>query len=288
MYKRLLAAALTPILLMSGIGLGAAQAQSPQNSPTPISACTTLGAAGSYVVTNDLPGSALGCIDITAANVTLDLGGHTLAGDGQGNGVGVRVFAGALNARIANGTINGFAYGIFADAPYTQIYRLTVSNSASGGILLTHATNSQIDGSYISNSGMYGISLADSHGASVTNTRLFSDGVYGVWLNGASNSFLARNQIGPAGNAGIYLGCSPNAAFLAANCAANTHNDIVFNTIDAGQGIGIALSLQASDSLITNNTVTNGLYSAFDSDASCGSNVWRDNHFATPNAACID
>ncbi len=79
---------------------------------TAISACGTIISSGSYYVTADL--SATGhCIEVTADNVTIDLMGFTLIGDGLGADYGVSI-NNVSNVEVKNGTVTNFSYGIRA------------------------------------------------------------------------------------------------------------------------------------------------------------------------------
>lgn len=274
-------------LLASAVGIGSAAAQTPAVQPRPINACTTIASSGSYVVGTDLHASMGDCIDIAAPNVALDLGSRTLSGSSMGVGIGVHILSGAENVWIANGTISGFEYGVVSDAPHAHLTRLTVENNLASGILLRNASASTISGSYVVNNALYGISVQSSDHVSILNTRTQGSGTYGIWLNAVSSSVVSRDHVGPAGAAGIYLGCSPNAVFLAQGCAANQHNMMTNNQIDAGNGLGIVLGVHADANTIADNANSNGAYGAFDANATCGTNDWYGNSFTAVNAACI-
>lgn len=51
--------------------------------------CQTISQSGSYKLTQDLTANGNDCFTIAASNVTLDLGGHTLNGQGIDGGFGV-------------------------------------------------------------------------------------------------------------------------------------------------------------------------------------------------------
>ncbi|MGW2158952.1 right-handed parallel beta-helix repeat-containing protein [Nonomuraea sp. NPDC001699] len=85
-------------------------------SANPAGASTSAVACGDVLTTNttltdDLtcPGGAL---TIGADDVDLDLNGHTITGSGTGNGL---LVAGRRGTTVRNGTIAGFAYGIYVD-----------------------------------------------------------------------------------------------------------------------------------------------------------------------------
>ena len=77
---------------------------------TPISALPfTISSSGSYFVTGNLTAQAGGNgVTINASNVTLDLGGFELVGNGGVGAFGIRVSAGRFNVIIRNGTVRGW------------------------------------------------------------------------------------------------------------------------------------------------------------------------------------
>lgn len=287
MLKAILGGAAGIALIASTMAFGSASAQTPMVQPRAIDACTTIDTAGAYIVGLNLQSTAGDCIDISAPNVALNLGSHTIAGAGTGHGVGVRVLAGAENAHLSNGIVRGFDEGIVVDAPGARIGRMTVEDNLTTGVLLQNADNSAVADSIAVDNGAYGLAVQGSNGVSILSSYTARNGVYGIWLNDVSYSFVAANRVGPAGSAGIVLGCSPDGSFGGRNCAADTHNQIKHNSIDAGNGFGIVLSAHAAANAIVGNTNSNGSYGAFDMDATCGSNVWQGNTFTTSNASCI-
>jgi hypothetical protein len=78
---------------------------------TPISVCGTIPSSGSYQLTGNLS-TAGDCLVVAAGvtNVTIDLNGFTILGDGTGSGVrGVGTFEGLT---VRNGTIKNFNVGL--------------------------------------------------------------------------------------------------------------------------------------------------------------------------------
>ena len=79
---------------------------------TPISSCGPITASGSYQLVNNLTTSG-DCLVVAAgatANITIDLNGFTILGDGTGSGIrGDNVFEGFT---IRNGTVKNFNVGL--------------------------------------------------------------------------------------------------------------------------------------------------------------------------------
>ena len=89
-------------------------------------------APGAYEVTQDLT-CAGAAITITASDVDLNLGGHTLSGNDQGDGVSVQ---GQANVSIHDGTVQGFVNGVvFQQTLNSQLSHVTVRQSSNLGII---------------------------------------------------------------------------------------------------------------------------------------------------------
>src|SRR5918996_1391551 len=88
-------------------------------APTLVSDCRTLDVPGAYVLAADIAVVDATCIDITASDVTFDLGGHTLSCTGSGfagscqvpefTSFGINVVPGLTGVTVKGpGTISGF------------------------------------------------------------------------------------------------------------------------------------------------------------------------------------
>lgn len=90
-------AALFPI----GLVLGAAIVHAPgaQAAPTAITECQTISQSGSYVLANNI--TAIGCLEITVSNVTIDLAGFTVTGRARG----ILASANTQGITVRNGSV---------------------------------------------------------------------------------------------------------------------------------------------------------------------------------------
>src|SRR5262249_19221991 len=82
------------------------------SAQTPISSCGSINASGSYKLVNNLTtsGDCLVVASGATANITIDLNGFTILGDGTGSGIrGDNVFEGFT---IRNGTVKNFNVGL--------------------------------------------------------------------------------------------------------------------------------------------------------------------------------
>jgi len=106
-------------------------------APKPINSCRTITASGSYVVTKDLV--AVGhCLVLQFNNVTIDLDGYTIAGDGS-DSRGITSFNNdeRKDITIRNGFTMNFRYGIaFNNSARITVERLHIINNYGGGVIV--------------------------------------------------------------------------------------------------------------------------------------------------------
>jgi Right handed beta helix region len=121
------AAALAVAILVFGGMAPSASAQ------TVLTACGTL-TTGNYVLGNNITASG-DCFVLADDNIAIDFKGHTLTGDGTGNGI---LAEGTNYHAISNGKIRNFEEGIeFTDDSCCHaISNMNVSNNADEGIYI--------------------------------------------------------------------------------------------------------------------------------------------------------
>lgn len=105
----------------------------------------TISTPGSYYLTANLTESGTpGGIEIAADDVTLDLNGFELAGNGSAPSRGIYVDVGKRNIRIGNGTVRGWLDGILfvssSAASYSVVERIRASDNREDGIVLGIST----------------------------------------------------------------------------------------------------------------------------------------------------
>ncbi len=222
---------------------------------TPISTLPfTISKPGSYFLTGDLKVSKKGgAIVVKTDNVTLNLNGFSIIGDGSKvNGISID---GTHNVAIENGTIRGFgAAGIFATTgDGHRISQVRAINNGSGGIFsfssgtlisecmawgnssvgIAAGSNSIIRSSISRNNQGNGIS-AENGSSVIGNTVYGNKGEYGI---SAGGSTIRENNVSDNADTGIFSGSST----------------LIGNTVSGNGGWGI----QALDgSTILSNTVS--------------------------------
>ncbi|HKD55282.1 MAG TPA: hypothetical protein VKB72_13785 [Steroidobacteraceae bacterium] len=99
--------------LLAGTLTTARAADSPERGVVEISRCQTIDQPGSYIVVTNLKATG-DCLVITADNVTVDLNGFTLTGNGSGTGIKgppqpLQGGVAAFSTTVRNGQITHFA-----------------------------------------------------------------------------------------------------------------------------------------------------------------------------------
>lgn len=253
-----------------------------------LSSCGTLRRPGNYLLTKDLGPVHGDCFDIHAARVTLDLGGHTLTGDGSGIGAGVRIFRRASRARVMNGQVGAFGTGVEDDAPRALLTRLGPRNNLGIGIYLNRVHGSVVERIYPWKNARFGIYLQRTARSRVLRNNVGMSGIYGIWLEASSHNTIVHNEVNASGTAGIYLGCS-NAGISKEPCfPTDAHNQIGRNLVQQSRGDGIALDLGTRhNDVFLNRVVGSAGYDLYDANPGCGSNRWHGDVYTTHNQACV-
>jgi hypothetical protein len=214
----------------SGKFTGDASGLSGVESRSAISACGTISQPGSYYVTQNLSTTGT-CILVTANDVTIDLNGFILTGDGlNGNGIEINSVS---SVEVRNGTVGGFYIGIMANwNPAPTDSNRVINVRAIGnyyGIFLNSQSNLIKDCSvaYSSYPGGYGIFAR--LGSMLTNNTAFT--------NNQSNSLNM-------GGINVINSCIVKNNTLHGNLQNNIyvngqHNDIEGNLVNLSTGNGI-------------------------------------------------
>jgi nitrous oxidase accessory protein NosD len=213
-------------------------------------------------------------IVIGADNITLDLNGHTIDGDGtpvdpcpegEACDVGVLNRAGYDRLTIMGGTIRQFVAGIVVegDAAHNRLHHLAVSNITEVAIIVVDSTDSVIEKTAMSDPGVVGLLLLDSHGALVARNSVSGSTGYAVVLFGVDDSRIQHNKL-DADEHGFILGGS-DRNIVRSNVVSHSGGGIevvegaTANRVEHNRfrqdGDGIIVG-DASDTLIRHNLVT--------------------------------
>lgn len=115
-------------------GAVAASAQEVQSLSSSSGGTLRITRPGSYRLRDDINLRGTGAAVVIAADgVSLDLGGHFLAGPGGKQGTGILV-DGGRNVSVKNGTLHGFGFGVeVRNATNVKIQGLQISGDDGGG-----------------------------------------------------------------------------------------------------------------------------------------------------------
>jgi PGF-CTERM protein len=170
-----------------GAGLGAGIASAQAGGLTPIDSCTTIDRPGEYLLTTNITNtSADPCIAITASDVTLDGGGHTLAGEKPN--YGIRVDNGDVpqsNVTVRNVAVDGWVRGIsFMNATGGKIENTTATDSIEG-YLVQESTDVVVRNNYAYDNSL-GIHVRNAEG-NLVRRNIANDNKWGIHLEFRAN-----------------------------------------------------------------------------------------------------
>lgn len=198
---------------------------------------------------SDLTNCPSNGIVIGADNITLDLNGHTVGGDGVPTGsclddgtcdLGISNLAGHAGVTITGGAVRGFDVGISVGGSENRIQRLSLANNSTFGVIVGDSRGSRIDHNSV-DGGVSSIVMFDSTDGRVDHNSLTGSEGYAVPVFGSSRSRIEQNVL-EGDQHGILLGESSN------------DNEIRGNRISHGGSIEIAYS---SDNRVEENALTN-------------------------------
>ena len=220
-------------------------------------------------------------IVIGADNITLDLNGHTIDGDGelvdpcpddQFCDLGVDNTAGHDGVTIKGGSIREFALGVFIlGASDNRLRHLSVSMNLFLGIVIGESARSRVERTSVTRNGLTtdagGMFLFASHDNRIERNRLSGNGSVGLGSDEADDNRIVKNTFSDNPEAGIFMfgdgnKVSRNRILRNGDGIVSEGNDNTFtrNHIDASgcpeNECGIGISLEGgTDNLIAHNII---------------------------------
>jgi hypothetical protein len=226
---------------------------SPSRADTAVSSCQTLSAAGNYFLTKNLTSSGT-CITVASEGVSLDMKGHSITGNGSGDGItdgGVQFESMA----IANGKISHFANGIGLGKSCCVVIRNVNSSNNTGTGILVGTCCGTLDAVTANNNGADGI---DAFDCCYTLNNVQSSGNAGGGVITANCCTTISNST-VTGNGGIGVSGTGCCNFLISSTVQKNGGDgadmsgccnfVVNSMVTLNMGIGI--SLTGDDNLVT-------------------------------------
>jgi parallel beta-helix repeat protein len=155
---------------------------------------------------------------ISADNVTLDLNGHVIDGDGtefsncppdEPCDIGVVDFD-HHGVTIKGGRVREFTFGaLVVGAADSRVTRLVLKNNFFSGLLVADSSHSEIDKLIVSANGLTtdqaGIDVFDSHELRIEGNSVFAHGDIGFFVSGLDDSRFELNAVAGNPEAGILL-----------------------------------------------------------------------------------
>jgi parallel beta-helix repeat protein len=168
-------------------------------------------------LTSDLVNCPDNGIVIGADNITLDLNGHTIDGDGvvgceelYACDFGVDNTASHHGVTIKDGSIREFATAVAVlGASDNRLRGLSSSHNVLGGMLLIESPGARIEHNSVSASGLTtdqaGLIVFDSSAVRIERNSVSGNGDIGMFLQGVDDSRVERNSVSGNPEAGIIL-----------------------------------------------------------------------------------
>jgi parallel beta-helix repeat protein len=202
---------------------------------------------GNYLIRNALPNCNRDPIVLISANdVTLDLGGRLLQGDGGCLRV-IHIGSGRHDVVVRNGTVVGCSTGIQSQSKDVTISGVVSLDAVDTGM----ESRGKLTRNVVVDSGGYGMRVED--GGTATKNLLVANGFVG--LDGDDPSVLASNVVAANGSYGVFAGDEARGNVVAGNLGEGILSGdgslIERNTIRANNGNGIVLE----DSTASGNTI---------------------------------
>ncbi len=245
----------------------------------PVSACRTISAPGTYVLTKSIgiPGN---CIIIRSSNVIFGLNSFGVVGNGS-VGHGIVIVHGVTNIQVTNGHVNSWTVGIDDRGTNTHLQNLKVFNNTQLGIALTGATNSVVQNDRFPGNGSVSLLVDATTAATARANSITGSGRYGVWIKSSTQFAISGNGVSQSGIAGIFVGCSQAGIINHLTCPASTGGTIAGNRVVYDR-LGIAIDRGNMHIHVANNHVSaGGKFDLYDANLNCGSDTWSGDVFTT-------
>jgi parallel beta-helix repeat protein len=234
----------------------------------------TITTRGYYTINTNLTSSGDGII-VNASNVTIDLKGYTIVGNGAGSYHGVYM-NGRANIEIRNGTVRGFGgNGIYEVLPAGRSHRITnmrvIANKGNGISLSGY--NHTVKDCTVSDNGTIGVKILNGI---VSGNTVCDNGTRGIDVSlGAT---VTGNTVSLNGQDGIVAGngCTvvDNAAYsntgsgMSVSFGTTLKNNAAYSNVNYGFSLG-------GHNLVDGNTAYNNTTGNMSSCATC---TFGDNH----------
>lgn len=166
----------------------------------------------SLTLTHDMvcPGTA---IFVSASNVVLDLGGHTITGPPPGDGSvrGIHISSNRTGVTVRNGTVRQFDIGVGVNpgANNATVTRVNMDSNGLGLLVTTGTAGGRFLSNTITNTSRFSQIQMGGNNHLVQGNTLSTGEFTGIFLSGDSNR-IEGNVIANPGRGGIFVGAFPS------------------------------------------------------------------------------
>jgi parallel beta-helix repeat protein len=160
----------------------------------------------STTLANDLTGCPADGIVIGADNITLDLNGHVVTGDGSGeNDVGIANAAGHDGVTITGGSVRAFAEGVLiAGARDNEVRDIATSGQGHAGIFVDSSSRIEVAGNRVAANGA-GIVVSRSDHVDVLGNNVSGTAFGGIPVFSSHDVRIAGNVVSRTTEPGVLL-----------------------------------------------------------------------------------
>jgi parallel beta-helix repeat protein len=245
------------------------------SAPVPGARAEHVGCGDVLTADTTLDSDLLDCpdngVEIQAAGITLDLGGHTI--DGVRRGIGVTTGPGASHVSVINGAVRQFNDAIKAGPGSGYAVRDVSLSASHDGLLFFGAVDSVAERVAAWDNGN-GIITPVSSGVTLVHNHVFANGA-GMGGVGLTDSRVAHNVVEDNTFHGISFAdmtgttlehnvARGNGTFGIALGEASTGNRVAHNRVARSGSDGIALSADAGPNVLERNRSHTNFDDGFD------------------------
>ena len=176
-----------------------------------------------YSVTDNLVAEGT-CFTIGAHNVTIDLMGYSITGDGGYGDYGVYVY-GYNDTVVMNGSIYNFYNGVYVDGGHNyNVTGVTIDGNLDTGIYVNSGSDyGNIDDCSINSNSGYGIVVYNSDYFNITDCTITDHGYSSLYFEG-DNSTIDNNDVGYGSTSSMNYGVIE---------VDGDYNNVTYNEIDS-------------------------------------------------------
>lgn len=206
--------------------------------------------SGDVRLNNDLSCNG-NAFSVSGDDITIDLNGHALSGNGAGNGITVNA---SQRVRIFGGSIRGFQSGIFVGASTEVVIRDNEFSATNQAVLLQATTASTIKHNRVTNNLARAFMLRPNLTGSLSTDNVVIDNVVidtptGIYLIRQPGNTIQNNTIIGATVAGVDM----------AEGAGQVSGTVIRANLLIGGGAGIRFSAGWIDNTIVGNRIASNI-----------------------------